>query len=569
MLDSIRSRVATVRERVGNAINVALGGTPRIGLDMLPEWPGFGFGGGAYVPRVHDGEKYPGGFGPTELLTFDYWTLRQRSAQLYETNLYARGLVRRIVTNEITSGLHLEATPREKLLGRAEDELSEWSEEVETRFELWQDDAWLCDHSEQLTFGQLQVQARIESIVEGDVLVVLRQNQSTGLPRVQLIKGGNVQTPIMSNLKLRDGHRVVHGVELNAFDRQVAYYVTQRDGTSKRLPAYGEKSGRRLAWLVYGSDKRLDDVRGKPLLGLVMQSLREIDRYRDSTQRKAVINSMLATFVKRGEAKGTSPMLAGAVRKGTAAAGAGPGPAAAPRRFNVAELIPGLVLDELAPGEEPVAFPSHGTDEKFGAFEAAILQTIAWSFEIPPEILLLSFSSNYSASQAAINELKLYLHKSRWLFGTSFCQPIYQEWLVAMALVGKVDAAEMIDAWRDSKRYDVFTSWVNADWTGNIKPSMNPVDQAKAYDMMVASGACTRDRMAREMTGTKFTQNVKKLRIENEQLARALEPILKLQALMTALGKGGDDDSGKPGETKGESQREKEAEAATDHLRAA
>src|SRR5262245_39395481 len=45
----------------------------------------------------HDGEKFPGGFGFTDLLIPDYWTLRARSTQLFKKNLYARGLVRRLV----------------------------------------------------------------------------------------------------------------------------------------------------------------------------------------------------------------------------------------------------------------------------------------------------------------------------------------------------------------------------------------------------------------------------------------------------------------------------------------
>src|SRR5262245_32647493 len=60
-----------------------------------------------------NGTKFPGGFGPTEVPIPDYWTLRQRSAALFETNLYARGIIGRLVGNEINVGLHLEATPVE------------------------------------------------------------------------------------------------------------------------------------------------------------------------------------------------------------------------------------------------------------------------------------------------------------------------------------------------------------------------------------------------------------------------------------------------------------------------
>ena len=219
-----------------------------------------------------DGSKFAGGYGFTQLLLTDYWTLRARSSELFETNLYARGVVRRLITNEINVGLHLEATPEEAILGLEEDALAEWSETVENRFQLWCDRAPLCDQAELQTFGALQAQARLEALVAGDVLVTMRQDARTGLPRIQLVNGSKVQAPF--GIELSGGNTIKHGVELDPTGRQVAYWVLQDDRTSKRLPAYGEKSGRRLAWLLYGTDKRLDDVRGKPLLALVLQSLK-------------------------------------------------------------------------------------------------------------------------------------------------------------------------------------------------------------------------------------------------------------------------------------------------------
>lgn len=476
-----------------------------------------------------NGSKFPGGFGPTDIFTTDYWTLRQRSAQLFKQVPYARGLIRRMLVNEINTGLHLECTPQEKVLGRAEDSLSDWSEDVENRFALWGADAWLCDHTEQSTWGSLQAQARLEALVAGDVLVVLRQYQPTGLPRVQLVNAAAVQTPY-GRARLRGGHRIVHGVELDAQDRQVAYWVSQRDGTSKRLPAYGEKSGRRIAWLVYGCERRLDEVRGEPLLSIILQSLREIDRYRDSIQRKALILSMLAAFIKKSEDKpGTMPITGGAVRRSIETVQESGG---RQRQFKNAELMPGLFIEELQQGEEPVAFQSNGTYEKFGEFEAAILQAVAWSNNMPPEVLQLSFRNNYSASQAAINEYKMALNMLRTAFGECFCTPIYQEWLLASALTRKISAPELVESWRDVAAYDVYGAWVSCDWAGQIKPAVDLSKLVAGYVQMVDVGAITRDRMARELTGTKFSHNVKKLKRENEQLAEAMRPVLELQAAM-------------------------------------
>ena len=494
-------------------------GAPSFAVSQLP----------AYRWSWNNGEKFPGGFGPTEFLLPDYWTLRARSAQLFKKNIYARGIVRRLVTNEINTGLHLEATPEEKVLGVPEDSLADWAEDVENRFAIWAREAYLCDHDERLSYGAIQALARQEALVVGDVLCVLRQDQRTRLPRLQLINGSKVRTPFGKD-RQRDGNRVEHGVEIDKQGRHVAYWIQQHDDTGrpafKRLPAYGEKSGRRLAWLYYGSDKRMDEVRGEPLLGIVFQSLQEIDKYRDSTQRKALINSMLAMFVtKTADKPGTRPLTGGAIRRGLDTT---LDTSNNERSFRTAELIPGLILDELQQGEEPKAFPTHGTDEKFGDFEEAIVQGVAWCFEIPPEILRLSFSSNYSASQAAINEFKIYLNRARHTFAECLCQPVYQEWLVAEVLAGRIKADGLLEAWRDPGMFAELGAWMSSDWAGQIKPAVDLTKLVKGYEGLIAMGACTRDRASRELTGTKYSKNVQKLARENEQLAAANKPIAEL-----------------------------------------
>lgn len=494
-----------------------------------------------------DGSKFAGGYGYTNLLTTDYWTLRARSSELFETNIYARGIVRRLITNEINDGLKLQCMPEEEILGKKTDELSEWTETVENRFQLWCDRPLLCDQAERQTFGAIQAVARMESLVDGDVLVVLRQDPRTGLPRVQLIKGSQVQTPMNA---LSSGVTIKHGIEIDSSGRHVAFYIAQEDGTSKRLPAFGEKSGRRLAWLVYGTDKRLDGVRGKPALSLVLQSLKEIDRFRDAKQRAAVVASSLAIFVKKTEDKpGTLPMMGGAVRRGAVAAESAGG-TAEPRTFQTAEWSPGTTIDELQHGEEPVAFQSNAATEGFSTFEEAIVHAIAWHFEIPPEILALEFSSNYSASKAAINEFSMYLNRFRADFGTSFCQPIFVEWLLAEVTAKRIAAAGLLEAWRDPAQYDVFAAWISSSWSGQIKPSVDPVKEAAGYAAKLALGAITYDQVSRETSGSKFTKNIKQQAREIEMLVKAREPIAKLESMSKAAAQPQQDHTAETEDTK-------------------
>lgn len=473
----------------------------------------------------YNGEKFIGGFGETAVYNIDYWTLRARSEQLFTDNLYAKGLIRRLITNEINTGLTPEINPDEEIVGVNEETLNAWSEITENRWGIWTKAAELCDWKGESTFGALQQTARREALICGDVLVVLRTHARTKLPCVQLISGSKVRTPYTEGV-VREGNEIKHGVEFDTQGRVVAYWVMQDDLSYKRLPAVGARSGKRLAWLVYGSEKRLDEVRGQPLLAVVFQSLKEIDRYRDSAQRKAVINSILAMFIKKTQDKiGTLPMTGAAVRKGVIQTG----PAETSRPMGITQNVPGVVMQELQHGEEPVGFHSQGTDINFPVFEAAVVSAIAWANEMPPEILVLSFNSNYSASQAAINEFKIYLNRRWGEWGETFCQPIFVEWLMCEVLQGKTNPKGFFESWNDPNKYDIFGAWTNVDWYGSIKPSTDTLKQARGSSILVDKCWSTNARESRQISGTKYSKNVKTIKRENAQRAEALRPILELQ----------------------------------------
>ncbi len=479
-----------------------------------------------YGHSIWDGDKFAGGFGETQLLQADYWTLRARSEQLFSENLYASGLIERLITNEINTGLTPEASPDEAVIGVPEDSLDGWTEDTETRFSLWGKRPTVCDWLGESTFGAIQRQTRAESLIAGDVLVVLRQNAVMRVPQVQLISGSAVMTPFD---KSHGGKHIEHGVELDKNGRQVAYHVRQADGTFKRIPARGPRTGRRMAWLVYGSRRRIGKVRGEPLLATVLQSLKEIDRYRDSTQRKAVINSLIAMIVTKDEDKmGTLPIQGAAVKRGTTSV-TDSTTGSTPRKFNVASHLPGVVIDEMQKGEDVKFKGGEGTDTSFAAFEESIIQAVAWSRQVPPEILRLAFSNNYSASQAAINEYKIYINLVWSDVGEQFCAPVYEEWVISEALAGRASEQRILDVWRDPSRHAEYAAWVSADWYGSIKPSTDMYKQAKGSKLLVEEAWSTNAREARVTTGTKFSKNIKRLTKENEQKAQMLRPLLELK----------------------------------------
>jgi capsid protein len=237
---------------------------------------------------------------------------------------------------------------------------------------------------------------------------------------------------------------------------------------------------------------------------------------------------MLAIYMKKTQkVMGSKPNTGGAVKRGTVTVSDVGG---STRTLNVAEQIPGVVFDELQYGEEPVSFGSTGTDEKFGTFEEAIIQAVAWANEVPPEILRLAFSNNYSASQAAINEFKIYLNKIWSDFGESFCQTIHTEWLLSEVLNQKIIAPGLLDYWRDKTKYDLFGAYTATEWYGSIKPSTDMLKQAKGSKLLIDMALTTHTRESRNTTGTSFNKNVKRLKREIELLLDARKPLVEFEA---------------------------------------
>jgi lambda family phage portal protein len=467
-------------------------------------------GASGAVGNYYNGDKFLDSFGPTLSNTPDYWELRARSSQLFTENLYAAGLIRRIVTNEINTGLTLQAEPNDELLAGIDETSAEiWAEDVESRFEIWGDLPKMCDFEGTRSLAKLQEEARRESLIDGDILVVLRTNKRTGLPQIQLISGSRVVTPLRRDPQ--DRRDIRFGCELDSHGRIIAHHVSQTGSglaDTIRVPAFGPKSGKRMSWLQYGTDKRMNAVRGMPLLAIVLQSLKELDRYRDNEQRAAAVNALLALFIRKDQDKmGTNPWSGGAQRRTVVE---GVGEDGAPREFNMTASNPGIVFEELQYGEVPESFNTQRPNVNYPKFEQAILRAIAWANQIPPEILMLEFSNNYSASKAAINEFKSYITMFRKDFGSTFCQPIYTEWLVAEVTASRIQAPGLLDARRSLALYVELGAWMRSVWAGPVKPSVDLGKDVKAYKEAIEANLISATRASEDLFGTRFTRALKR-----------------------------------------------------------
>ena len=481
------------------------------------------------MQSIFTGDPYPGSFGLTKNYVFvDYYTLRIRSVQLFKENPYARGIFERLLENEINAGLTLEANPLLLYTNLSEEDAMSFIQKAETDFKIWSETPALCDYYKQRTFGQLQNALRFTALVSGDCLVILRINQKTKMPQIQLIDGSRIQTPLST--ECRKGNIIRNGIEYDSLGRQVAYYVQQacfNEPTAnafefKRVAAYGEKSGRRIAWLVYGSNTRLlNSDRGEPILSHVLYMLKDLDRYKDAEMRAAVINGMLPLFIKKGETQlGSKPFQAGAFYSKTVGTLASEQEQTTEeRQLKITGNLPGMVLDELNAGEEPVSFNTQRPNVNFSNFQDAIIDTIASSIGLPPEILRLNFKNNFSASRQANNEFSIYLQKRNYQFAQEFLQPVYEEKIITAVLSGNLEAKDLYFAIINDD-ISAIKAWTHASWSSISRPSVDIQKDVNAMSLALEYGITTRDYACKRITGKSFNDIARTLKKEKELMQK-------------------------------------------------
>lgn len=469
------------------------------------------------LSSAYDGSKtnFLNGFGLTsDLRIVDLRTLQFRSLQLMRENSFAASIFGRLETKVINTGLRLRCTPPSEILDQfmSDEDLQEWSGNTERLFEVWSKDKRLVSLSGKYTLGQLQRLAYKAALLSGDCLVILSVNR-LGLPQIELVDGINIVGPPLKSLN----SNVHHGVELGKNKQETAYYVY--DGVEyKRVPAFTTR-GRRRAWLVRATETRIDDVRGLPLLSVVLQNINEIGKYMDSEQRAALVNSYIAIYHTQSEkaAPGSASPFAKGIKKTTEVENCDGG------TNEYKQMQPGYLMTNLLPGETVGSFDTKRPNVNFGPFVEFCMKTMAQALEIPPEIMFLEFKSNFSASRQAKLDFNDYVQKAQAIFSESFTQPIYNEWLTGMVLTRKINASGYVNALVDLNEWAVLGAWRSAKWRGLPNKSVDELKQVKALEIIEAKGWMTSEDIADEYFSTDYYANTRRIKKEREALGVVVE----------------------------------------------
>lgn len=427
-----------------------------------------------------DGEKNQGEMGPIISYGIDHSALTARAWQLFLESDAVMAIYRKYVKWVVGSGLKLQSEPQTDVLqvDNITVDAEAFNKKIEARWKLYANSK-MADYSGMETFNALANTCYLSSIVGGDTLVVLRYENKT--IKVQLIDGAHLSS---SFGKPQGDNRIVNGVELNARGQHVAFHVKGKGLTAPERIAARDGNGFMRAFLVYGLDYRIDNVRGMPLIAAVMETAKKLDRYKEATVGSAEERQKIAYFFEHNQhSDGTNPLadLTASVTGSANNGGVSNGVAVTRQAEALTKTV--AATTNKATFNMPIGATAKSLESKnelyFAEFFSVNIGLICATLGIPPEIAMSKYDSNYSASRAAIKDWEHTLNVERKSFADQFYQPVYNFWLYTQLLQNKIEAPGYLRALAD-KNEMVLEAYHYARFIGANVPHIDPLKEVAA-----------------------------------------------------------------------------------------
>lgn len=486
------------------------------------------------VNKKWDGEKTLGELGTVVRNIPDYQKLRLRSYDAYATIDTIKIIASKFFYWTIGNGLKLQAEPNRNVL---ESEgiinnskiYSDFQKITESRFMVYANSKE-CDYLKEKNLHELALDTYQGEFLGGDMLVIIRFNENG--PNLQLLSGEYLCNPSLDGdyytLAEKAGNFIEDGIEIDSKGSHVAYYVKtkKKDKTLEkweRIPAKGAKTGKRLAWLISSKKISPDHLRGVPAMAQSLEKINKLDRYVEAAVTKAEQGANVVYSIEHLEySTGENPLDQVVARKRN------PGLLNNP---NDDDSNPNVLADGLANriaattsgkaynmpnGSSLKAFDSK-IETNFKEFHNTVFKSISAGVDVPPEVAMQEYNSNYSASRAAINSFGYIISINRQRFANQFYIPFYKLWLEWQILNKKIIAPNYIE---NIDNFMVTESYSQCRFTGKNMPHIDPLKEIKAVrEMLGVNGATpliSREQAVEMLNAGQWDENfMKNLEEEN------------------------------------------------------
>ena len=478
------------------------------------------------INKKWDGEKTLGELGNVVRNIPDFERLRLRSYDAYATIDTVKIIASKFFHWTIGTGLKLQSEPNTKVLksegiNNTDEQYIEFQQLVEARFFVYANSKE-CDYKKEKVLGEIALDGYQEEFLGGDCLVIIRYDDNG--PNIQLVSGEHICDPSVDSefygYAEEKGNYVKHGIEVNSLGTQVAYYikVKQLDGsiTTERIEAYGKKSKKRLAWMLSGNKISQDHLRSVPAMSQSLEKINKLDRYTEAAVTKAEQAAKIVYAIEHQEystGEGFLDQKARNIKNGTQSEPIDGNHALADGLANrITETTSGQTFN-MTQGSSLKSFGTE-IETSFAEFHSTVFKSISAGVDVPSEVAMQEYNSNYSASRAAINSFGYIIDVKRNKFALNFYIPFYQHWLEWQILSNKIIAPGYIE---NIDNFMVTKSYSQCRFTGKNMPHIDPLKEAKAVELMLALDLISREQATENLGEGQWDENYKK-KLEEDKL---------------------------------------------------
>lgn len=437
------------------------------------------------------------GSADSELVT-SLRALRSRSRALVRDASYAKRAKVVVVNNVIGSGIGMQAqvmTSRDSLADRTNDS-------IEAGWEEFWLEAANCHTGGRLSGPSLE-RALVGQVFEaGDVFVRehFQPFGPMGVPyALELIEAERVADELTSPfLAAQSGNEIRMGVEVDKFQRPVAYYFRRRHRNEFRFGGGSPDDVDRVPAdqvIHLGVIDRWPQTRGEPWMHTALRTFQDMSGYTDAEITRARIQASQPWSIETPE-DGSS--LGEEQEDGSVEMEAEPG-----------------VIKRLNPGEKLNAPPINSPNPALDPFMRYMLREVAAGVGVSYESISRDYSqSNYSSSRLALlDDRDLWRVLQTW-FIREFRHRVHRRWLQQAMLARKIDGVSVEQYATNSKKFEAVLfkprgwSWID------------PTKEVEAYQAAIKSGFTTRTDVIAQTAGGQDIEDIDTIRERELRMAK-------------------------------------------------
>jgi lambda family phage portal protein len=426
----------------------------------------------------------------------------------------ATAAINRKTTFTIGTGLMALPAINGAALGLTSEEVTEWQLRIAADYDAYMSSKDVDAARQATGYGVQSIMER-GALTSGDILAlrVLPENQPGRVIETawKLVEADRLRNPpnVAEGAKHpQTGNRVWGGVEIDGHDAPVAYHILkQHPGDTNLTATISDVPERIEAWDTFlhlpnvvhvFKKERPEATRGVGMLATVLEPLKMASDLSDAELYAAVMSAMIAVVYKSPGA-GAMPEPDYGDEEGLVQSADTPAPEGAPA--NQYRFESGSVMEIDSDAEVEIKSPGR-PNSAFDPFFQAIVRQIGAAIGIPSGVLMLMFNSSYTASKAELEALYMDIRAERAWFAADWGVPPYVCFIAEKVARGDYDMPGFFSD------LAIRAAWTGVDWRGDGKISLNPLQEAKGYEVQEAHGWRTGEDITAELTGGSFRENI-------------------------------------------------------------